>query len=169
MLVGRGVVMGLLLGPRESASEPFLDVSWMCSCCCFSTLFKFSYALLAGTLPLQYCSTGFACRVPTWRLPLPGHPADLVHADVGAEGDDGAEVGDEGVHWVSGSAPGRKRIRLNKKQNQHTQLDFLCNLGHVCGRGCIVLGFQMLQVLIVRGGEAISVMMSLVLYITGLG
>ena len=29
-------------------------------------------ALLAGTLPLRYCRTGYASRVPTWSLPSPG-------------------------------------------------------------------------------------------------
>ena len=52
--------------------------------------------LLAGTLPLKYCSARFRTRVPTWRLRVPGHAADLVHAGVVAEGDYGSEVGDEG-------------------------------------------------------------------------
>ena len=37
-------------------------------------------ALLAGTLPLQYCAARFACRTPTWRLPEYGHVAVLVTA-----------------------------------------------------------------------------------------
>ena len=55
-----------------------------------------------------------------------------------------------------------------QKKTQHTFLVILCNLGHVYARGCIVLGFQMLQVLIVKGDVAISVTMGSVLYIPGL-
>ena len=70
MLVGRGVVMGLLLGlGRESASGAFLD----------QLLLHYpprsSGALLAGTLPLRYCSTKFVRRIPFWTLPVPGHVA----------------------------------------------------------------------------------------------
>ena len=39
--------------------------------------------LLAGTLPLRYCAARFACRTPTWRLPVSGHVVDLVIAEVG--------------------------------------------------------------------------------------
>ena len=35
-------------------------------------------ALLEGALFSRYCATGFACRVPTWRLLLWGHVADVV-------------------------------------------------------------------------------------------
>ena len=56
-------------------------------------------------------------------LPSPGLLSSMtgvmVHAGVGAEGDNGTEVGDEGVHWVGGSGPGRKRIRLNRKTPAH--------------------------------------------------
>ena len=41
------------------------------------------------------------------------------------------------LHWVSGSGPGRKRIRLNRK-TLHTSRVSQFNLGHVCGRDCIV-------------------------------
>ena len=74
-------------------------------------LFRYPFgsgcALLAGTR--------FACRTPTWRLPVSGHVVDLVTlgADIGLEAvADGAF---QAVHWVSGSGPGRKRIRLNRK------------------------------------------------------
>ena len=40
--------------------------------------------LLARTLPLRYCAARFACRTPTWRLPVPGCVVDLVTASVGA-------------------------------------------------------------------------------------
>ena len=65
---------GITSRPRESASGPFLDQLLL--------LFQYpprsSGALLAGTLPLRYCFTRFACRVPTWRLPVSGHVVDLV-------------------------------------------------------------------------------------------
>ena len=35
-------------------------------------------ALLAGVLPLRYCSARFACKLPTWRLPDRGHVCELV-------------------------------------------------------------------------------------------
>ena len=35
-------------------------------------------ALLAGVLPLQYCSARFACKFPTWRLPDRGHVCELI-------------------------------------------------------------------------------------------
>ena len=44
----------------------------------------FARALLAGTLPLRYCAASFACKTPTWRLPVPGCVVDLVTASVGA-------------------------------------------------------------------------------------
>ena len=65
---------GLTSRPRESASELFLD----------ELLGIFRYppgsgrALLSGTLPLRYCADRFACRIPSWRLPVSGHVAHLV-------------------------------------------------------------------------------------------
>ena len=82
-------------------------------------LFRYRRALLAGTLPLRYCAARFACKTPNWRLPVPGHVVDLVTANDG----DGVEVLADGarqeVHWVSVSGPGRKRIRLNRKNPAH--------------------------------------------------
>ena len=40
-----------------------------------------SRALLAGTLPLRYCSARFARRIPFWTLPVPGHVAGLIAAE----------------------------------------------------------------------------------------
>ena len=122
---------GLTSRPRESASGAFLDELLML----FKYPHKSSRALLAGTLPLWCRSTWFAC-FPTWRLPVPGHAADLVHAGVGAEGDNGAEVGDEGVHWVRGSGPGRKRLRLDRKKNQHLVGHSMQSRPRVCKRCC---------------------------------
>ena len=72
-------------------------------------------ALLAGAFPLRCCATRFACRTPTWRLPVSGHVVDLVTASVGAVREVVADGGCREVLWVSGSGPGRKRIRLNRK------------------------------------------------------
>ena len=69
---------GLTSRPRESPSVPFLN----------ELLRLVGYpsgsagALLAGTLPLRYCTTRFACRIPTWRLQVPGHAASLVTAGI---------------------------------------------------------------------------------------
>ena len=106
---------GLTSRPRESASETFLH----------ELLGFFQYppgsgrALLAGTLHLRYCAARFACRTPTWRLPVSGHVACLVTAGLGSVGGGGAEVGSEGVHWAGGSGPERKRIRLGSKHPAH--------------------------------------------------
>ena len=65
---------GLTSRPRESASEDFLN----------RLLVLFGYpsgsaaALLAGVLPLRYCSARFACKFPTWRLPDKCHVCELV-------------------------------------------------------------------------------------------
>ena len=72
-------------------------------------------ALLAGTLPLRYCAARFTCGAPTWRLPVPGQVASLVAADSGVVQEIVAEDVGREVHWVTGSGPGRKRIRLNRK------------------------------------------------------
>ena len=80
--------------PRESASEPFLS----------ELLGLFQYppgsgrALLAGTLLLRYCAARFACRTPTWRLPVSGRVPDLVTAVVGAAGE---ALVDGAAHEVS--------------------------------------------------------------------
>ena len=76
-------------------------------------------ALLAGTLPLRYCAARFACRTPTWRLPESGHVAGLVTAVAGVEGEAVVDCAADEVSWVSGSGPGRKRIRLNMKTPAH--------------------------------------------------
>ena len=52
-------------------------------------------------------------------MPVSGHVVDLLIAagDVGRE--DVADGALKTVHWVSGSGPGRKRIRLNRKTPAH--------------------------------------------------
>ena len=102
---------GLTSRPRESASEPFLN----------ELLRLFDYppgsarALLAGTVPLRYCAARFAGRARTWRLLVPGQVASLVSANSGVVQENVAEDVGREVYWVSGSGPGRKRIRLNRK------------------------------------------------------
>ena len=96
---------GLTSRPRESASAPFLDQLLL--------LFHYpsgsSSALLAGTLPLRYCSFKFAAKTPFWVLPVPGHVSGLVTVHDQAAAVGGAEV----ANRVSGSR--RKRFRLNRK------------------------------------------------------
>ena len=111
MLGGRGVVMGLLLVLRRVLLVPFL----------YQLLQLFQYpprssgALLAGTLPLRYCSTRFGSRIPFWALPVPGHVAGLVTAEVQA-----VQVwAGRCVYFVGISGPGRNRIRLNRKTTAH--------------------------------------------------
>ena len=79
-----------------------------------------SGALLAGTLPLRYCSAKFASRTPFWALPVPGHVAGLITVEVQAAQVGEAEVVRRGVEFVGISGSGRKRFRPNRKKNQHT-------------------------------------------------
>ena len=71
--------------------------------------------VLDGTLPLRYGATRFVGRVPTWRLPVPGHAASLVTAGIEVPGTLGIEVSCQRVHCVRGSGMVKKRIRLNRK------------------------------------------------------
>ena len=98
--------------------------------------------LLAGVLPLRYCSARLACMIPTWRLPDRCHVCQLV-ADgvVGARvlDDDGIgrgllprSVGRAGGSFESRVLGGFKRIRLNRKTPAH--LARLGNLGSVSSR-----------------------------------
>ena len=105
---------GLTSGPRESASEPFFN----------ELLGLFQYppgsgrALLAGTLPLLYCATRFACKSPTWRLPAFSYVIGMVTSVAGV-GSEFVDCAADEVSWVSSSGPGRKRIRLNRKTPAH--------------------------------------------------
>ena len=102
---------GLTSRPRESASEAFVNELLQL----FRYLPRSAPTLLAGTLPLKYCAVRFARIVPTWRLPVSGHAACLVTAEGGVAEFVGVGNGGEEVSWVSGSGPGRKSIRLNRK------------------------------------------------------
>ena len=90
---------GLTSRPRESASELFFNE--------LLGLFRYppgsGRALLAGTLPLGYCAARFACRTPTWRLPVSGRVVDLVTANVGAVREALVDGAGQEVRWVSGS------------------------------------------------------------------
>ena len=72
---------GLTSRPQETASEGFLN----------RLLVLFGYpngsdaALLAGVLPLRYCSARFACKFPTWELPVRRHVRELV-TETGIDG-----------------------------------------------------------------------------------
>ena len=107
---------GLTSRPRETSSSVwFLDE--------LLGLFRYppgsGRALLAGTLPLKYCAARFACRTPTWRLPVSGHVAGLVAGTSWEVQEAVAEGVGRRVRWVSGSGSGRKRIRLNRKTPAH--------------------------------------------------
>ena len=68
-----------------------------------------SGALLAGSLPLRYCSSKFASRTPFWILLVPGHVAGLITVQGQAAVVGRAEV----ARRVSGLSG--KRFRLNRK------------------------------------------------------
>ena len=80
---------GLTSRPRESASGPFVDQLLLLFQCPPGS----GRALFAGTLPLRYCLLGlparFACKVPSWTMPVPGHVAGLIAVEVRA-----AQVGE---------------------------------------------------------------------------
>ena len=156
---------GLTSGPRESASEAFLNE--------LLQLVRYpprsAPAFLAGTLLLKYCAVRFACKVPTWRLPVSGHAACLVTAETGVAEVVGNEVGEKEVSWVSGSGPGWKRIRLIRKNPAHFSGVSILNLGHVCSRDCVICGIQLFLLLVLRGGVMISKTRDMFLFNTGLG
>ena len=115
IIAGCGSGHGLTSRPRESASVHFLDE--------LLALFRYpsgsGRALLAGTLPLRYCSSRFAYMTPSWRLPVLGSVGNLVaaYSDAGRRG--AVDEVDRDVSWISGSGPGRKRIRQNRKTPAH--------------------------------------------------
>ena len=76
-------------------------------------------ALLNGILPLRYCSARFACLTPSWRLPALGSVRSLVAAYSGGGPLVAVDEVGRDVCWVSGSGPGRKRIRLIRKTPAH--------------------------------------------------
>ena len=116
--------------------------------CCFSSSALLGLLLLFWRVLCLFgtCAGRFACRIPTWRLPVNGHVADLVTEEGGEVGivrvDHSAPAGPPGfdggggIDWVSGPGGGVKRVRLNRKI-QHTSQDTVpwgFSLGHVFGR-----------------------------------
>ena len=61
-------------------------------------------------------------------MAVSGHVASLVTADLGVAESGGAEDACREVHWVSGSGPGRKRIRTNRKKKPCTPCGFGCSI-----------------------------------------
>ena len=55
-------------------------------------------------------------------MAVPGHVARLVAANSGVIQEVVAEGVGREVHWVSGSGPGRKRIRQNRKTLHTSQV-----------------------------------------------
>ena len=109
ILGGRSVIMVILLGLGRVPLAPFLDQLLLL----FHYPPRSSGALLAGTLPLRYCSAKFASRTPVWALPVPGHVAGLITVE-----DQVAQVGRAEVAGrVSGL--GGKRFRQNRKAPAH--------------------------------------------------
>ena len=123
-----------------------------------------SGALLAGTLPLRYCSAKFASRTPFWALPIPGHVAGLVTDRVQAAQVDEVEVARRDIIGLVVLDLVGKEFNKTEKP-QHTSWDYLCMLVHVCGRGCIDLGSLVSQVLIAKGSGAIDKVMMAILFI----
>ena len=72
----------------------------------FVTLLGLDVLYLLALSLFGICAARFACRTPTWRLPVSGHVVELVTVDVGAVREAIADGGRQEVHWVSG----RKRI-----------------------------------------------------------
>ena len=102
---------GILVG----RGAPFLDQLLLL----FDCPPRSSGALLAGSLPLRYCSSKFSSRTPFWDLPVPGHVAELITVE-----DHAALVGEvgvacRGVGFLGVSRFGKKRFRLNRKTRAH--------------------------------------------------
>ena len=109
--------------------------------------------------------------VPFWTLPVPGDVAGLIAAEVRAVQVGEVEVAGRGIHWVGGSGPGRKRIRLNRKK-PCTPRGTICACSSTCVEEvALFLGTLVFQVLIAKGGDAISMIWRTVLFIprTGVG
>ena len=109
---------GLTSRPRETSSVWFLD----------ELLVLFGYPavsgadLLAGTLPLRYCSESCARRIPTWRLPGGGSIASFLASGELVRGGPcalSAALGGADVCLARGSGGGVIRVRLYRKTPAH--------------------------------------------------
>ena len=106
---------GLTSRPRETSDVWFLD----------ELLFLFGYppgsgcALLRGTLPLRYCTSRFAHKLPTWSLPDSGGVAMPVHSGYGSGLPVRSDPSSSGPRRISDGFGvlrlGRKRVRLRRK------------------------------------------------------
>ena len=98
-------------------------------------------ALLDGTLPLRYCVTRFAHKVPTWKLHARGGVADLVDPSGGASAFDRAGSSSSGSGRAGGGSgltgPGYKRVRLRTPVHEVFRKSLGINLGRVFGRDCM--------------------------------
>ena len=148
---------GLTSRPQESASEPFLNELLI--------LFRFppgsGRTLLAGTLPLRFCTVRFASRTPAWQLPVPGRIVALVMV-----------LGERFslVMFARRFAGFVVLVRDGKEfdltENPvHTSLVSWVHLVHRCGRGCVMKGILVFLFLITRGG----MMGAAILFRSGLG
>ena len=78
--------------------------------------------LLAGVLPLRYSSDNFACKVPTWRLPVVGSVTSFLASGELIRGGPSAlsaALGGACVRLARGSVGGVKRVRLFRKTPAH--------------------------------------------------
>ena len=97
---------------------------WTSFCCFFHYPPKSSGALLAGSLPLRYCSAKFASRIPFWALPVPGHVAGLITDGVQAAQVGEAAVVRRGVDFVGVS--GLVETISTTQKNHSTPRGLLC-------------------------------------------
>ena len=124
-LGGSGVDTVLLPGPVSPHLWNFLDKLLVLFCYPDGSV----AALLAGDLPLRYCSARFAWKLPTWRLLDRGHVRDLIVDSVNGARllgcvRMGGDLFPPPVSRAGGSFDGRvlgcvKRIRLNRKTPAH--------------------------------------------------
>ena len=78
--------------------------------------------LLAGVLPLRYSSDNFACKVPTWRLPVVGSVTGFLTSgelNQGGPSALSAPLGGACVRLACRSVGGVKRVRLYRKTPAH--------------------------------------------------
>ena len=85
----------------------------------FSILQGLGVLYLLVLFPFDIVLLDLLAGPPTWRMLDSGHVVDLVTAaaDVGRDVVAGGAF--QAVHWVSGSGPQRKTIRLNRKTPAH--------------------------------------------------
>ena len=88
------------------------------------------------------CCSFWLVRPLTWRLPVYGGVVDLVAAGSRVVLEAVADGACREVHWVSGSGPGRKRIRLNRKLPAHLAGLVVQSRPRVMRRGCVMWGIQ---------------------------